>query len=167
MLDEQLSGCTTVPNGWNPQLSGYTPSLGNLLDEDHTIEWVHLVMQWMRPIGWNRQLSGSAPSIGNILDEDQWIHWMGAPWFFQWMRPIGWKPKLSYRDSTTKLAIWKCNIPKNERQQKTVLGKYYFCTKTMSKAIRKGRQQNTTLNTLQKWEAKQKKKLCKLETMSI
>jgi hypothetical protein len=34
------------------------------------------------------------------------------------MKPIGWKPKLSYQDSTTKLAIWKCNIPKNEGQPK-------------------------------------------------
>ncbi len=64
------------PIGWNPQLSGCAPYIGNLLDKDYN-EWVQSVIQWMRPIGWNPQLSGCAPSSGNLLDEDH--NWVGAP----------------------------------------------------------------------------------------
>jgi hypothetical protein len=82
------------PIGWNPQLSGCAPPLGNLLDEDQnwvgapgfpidetcwmksTPEWVHTILRKL--VGWRPQLSGCTWFCDgwDLLDE---IHnWVGC-----------------------------------------------------------------------------------------
>ncbi len=175
-------------NGWNPQPSWCTVCWKPIGWKPQLSKWVHHGFHWIRPIGrnpqlsgctilrklvgwrpqlsgcttvsngWNPQLSGCAPSIGNLLDEDQWTHWMGAPWFSNGWDPLDWVTKtLNHKTGKYDTAIFqRMRDNKNSaRLSSTSVPKLW-----VMQLERGGRQQNTTIHTLQKWEAKQRKKLC-------